>query len=52
MNKRFYAAMGCYATLAVGAYFQLSGEVRVLLWVVLAGLAAKTWIHKKRLSGY
>ncbi len=50
MKKRYYAALGCYALLALAAYFQLNGEVRVVIWILLAGLAAKTWIHKKRLN--
>jgi hypothetical protein len=48
MKKRYYAAMGCYALFALAAWFQLSGTVRNALWVLLAGLAVKTWIHKKR----
>jgi hypothetical protein len=50
MKKRYYAAMGCYAALAFAAYFQLSGSFRTALWILLAGLAVKTWIHSKRLG--
>ena len=50
MRKRYYAAMGCYALAAVAAYFQLSGNIRLALWIFLAGLAVKTWIHRKRLG--
>jgi len=48
MKKRYYAAMGCYALFALAGWFQLSGTVRNGLWILLAGLAVKTWLHKKR----
>ncbi len=51
MQKRYYGAMGCYALLAVLGWFHLSGNVRAVLWIFLAGLAVKTWIHRKRLGG-
>ena len=48
MKKRYYAAMGCYALFALAAGIQLSGMVRNAVWIFLAGLAVKTWIHWKR----
>jgi hypothetical protein len=42
--------MSCYAAVALAAYFQFSGKVRLALWIFLAGLAVKTWIHRKRLG--
>ena len=45
MNKRFYAAMATYAVLALLAAFTLDGGLlRNAVWVLLAGLAAKTYI--------
>lgn len=48
MKKRYYTAMGCYALFALAAWFQLSGTLRNALWILLAGLAVKTWLHQKR----
>jgi diacylglycerol kinase len=50
MKTRFYAAMACYALIALAAGFQFDGKLRIALWVFLAALAAKTWIHRKRLE--
>lgn len=35
--------MACYAVLALLAGFTLQGPLRIVVWIVLAGLAVKTW---------
>ena len=48
MNKRFYAAMSTYAVLALLSAFTLDGGlIRNAVWVLLAGLAVKTYIAYK-----
>ena len=44
MQKRFLAAMSTYAILAVLATFTLDGKLRYAIWVLMAGLAVKTYI--------
>jgi hypothetical protein len=45
MQKRVIAAMGTYAVLAILATFTLDGGLmRNCVWILLAGLAAKTYI--------
>ncbi|HYW46051.1 MAG TPA: hypothetical protein VE959_24520 [Bryobacteraceae bacterium] len=45
MNRKFRVAMGTYAILAVLAAFTLDGGLlRNAVWVLLAGLALKTYI--------
>lgn len=47
MNK-FVAAMCTYAVIAVLAAFTLDGGLlRNAVWVLMAGLAVKTWIAYK-----
>ena len=54
MNKRLVAALASYAVLALLATFTLNGDpvvrkMRAGVWVLLAGLAVKTYIaHKAR----
>ena len=50
MNNRFTIAMGIYGLLAILAGVQLDGKIRMAVWILLAGLAAKTWIAKARLE--
>ena len=50
MKTRFYAAMACYAAIAIAGTIQLDGKTRIALWLFLAALALKTWIHNKRLD--
>lgn len=48
MNNRFWAAMGTYAVLALLAAFTLDGGLmRNAVWILLAGLAVKTYIAYK-----
>jgi len=44
MNRRFAAAMTCYAILAILAGFTLSGDIRIVTWIVLGGIAIRTWL--------
>jgi hypothetical protein len=45
MRRKLLAAMGAYAVLAVLAGFTLDGGLlRNAVWILLAGLAAKTYI--------
>lgn len=39
--------MAAYAVIAVLAAFTLDGVFRVAIWILMAGLAAKTWIAHK-----
>ncbi len=48
---RLMAAISIYAVLALAALFTLDGKIRLATLVVLAGLAAKTWIAYLR-EGY
>ena len=48
MNKRFAVAMGIYAVLALLAAFTLDGGlIRNAVWILMAGLAVKTYIAHK-----
>ncbi len=46
--KRFYLAMAWYAALAILSWFTLDGPIRLATWVVLAGLAVKTYLATLR----
>jgi hypothetical protein len=50
MTARFAAAMSCYGVLALLAAFTLDRLPRTAVWVLLAGLAAKTCIDMVRKS--
>jgi hypothetical protein len=52
MKNRFAWAMSAYVLLAILAGFTLTGDeivskMRYAVWVLLAGLAFKTWIAHK-----
>jgi hypothetical protein len=48
MDKRFIAAMAAYAVFALLAAFTLDGgKLRDAVWVLMAGLAVKTYIRKR-----
>ena len=47
MNKRLISAMAAYAVIATLAAFTLDGVLRAAVWILMAGLAAKTWIAYK-----
>jgi diacylglycerol kinase len=44
MKARFIAAMTCYAVLALLCAVTLEGAFRIGVWILLGGLAVKTWI--------
>lgn len=48
-KKKLILAMACYAVLATMAGTTLDGDLRLVVWIVLAGLALKTWIADLRL---
>jgi len=41
-------AMACYAAIALLAAFTLDGNFRLVVWIILAGLAAKTYLATLR----
>jgi hypothetical protein len=47
MNKRLISAMAAYAVIAMLAGFTLTGLLRNAVWILMAGLAVKTWIAYK-----
>jgi hypothetical protein len=47
MNNRFLWAMGTYAVLALLAALTLDGLMRDAVWILLGGLAVKTYIAQK-----
>ena len=44
MKPKYLAALAFYVVLALMAGFTLDGVLRIAVWIVLIGLAAKTWI--------
>jgi hypothetical protein len=42
--------MGCYALFALLAYLTLEGTMRAAVWILMGGLAVKTWIAHKQQS--
>jgi hypothetical protein len=49
--KRLHIALALYALLAVGAWWQLNGELRYLVWFLMAVLAVKSWVRTKGFGG-
>ena len=48
MDKKFIAAMTVYAVIAILAAFTLDGgKLRNVVWIVMGGLALKTYAAKK-----
>lgn len=53
-KPNFWAAMAAYAALAILAGLTLNGpsvfevRLRALVWLLLAALAVRTWIHRIR----
>jgi hypothetical protein len=48
MDKKFIAAMAAYALIAALAGFTLDGgTMRNAVWVLMAGLALKTYVAKR-----
>jgi hypothetical protein len=40
--------MACYAAIALLATFTLDGNFRLVVWIILAGLAVKTYLATLR----
>ena len=47
MKTRLLWALGAYAVLATLAAFTLDGALRYGVWILMAGLAVKSWIAYK-----
>ena len=47
MTTRFYLAMAVYAAMALLAAYTLDGNLRLAVWILMAGLAVKTLIAYK-----
>ena len=47
MSTRLISAMSAYAVLVLLAAFTLDGALRYFIWILMAGLALKTWIAHK-----
>jgi len=47
MTTRFLYALGAYAVLALLAALTLEGNLRLAVWILLAGLTLKTVIAHK-----
>lgn len=48
LRSRLKWALGAYAAIALLAWFTLDGALRYVVLVVLAALAAKSYIHVRR----
>jgi hypothetical protein len=44
MRRKLFTAFGAYAVLAILAGTTLDGKMRLAVWILLAGLALKTYI--------
>ncbi len=47
-RSRLRIALASFAALAAAAAFLLTGEVRLVVWIFLAGLGVKSWIAYKK----
>jgi len=47
MKQRLYLAWAGYAAIAVAAGFTLKGPFRLAIWILLVGLAIKSWLATK-----
>jgi hypothetical protein len=47
-RKRLLAGLGAYAALALLAALTLRGPFRIAIFILMAGLALKTWIATLR----
>jgi len=50
MTGRYRLAMGIYAAISALAWLTLDGELRTVVWIFMAGLAAKTYIARRQQS--
>lgn len=47
-GRRFYAAVACYAGIALLAGFTLDGNFRLFVWIFLGGLMLRTYFLTQR----
>ena len=47
-GPRFYAALACYVGIGLLATFTLDGNFRLVVWIFLAGLVTRTYLHTLR----
>ena len=45
-GPKFWVAMLCYAVLAALAGLTTDGSIRLVVWILLGGLAVKTYLAK------
>lgn len=46
--RKLKFGLALYALLGIGAGVSLTGEVRLVVWVFLGGMAVKSWIGYKK----
>jgi hypothetical protein len=47
-GPKLYTALACYGVIALAAAFTLDGKFRLVVWIFLVGLAARTYLHTLR----
>jgi len=47
-GRKFYAALATYAGIALLAEFTLTGKFRFVVWIFMAYLAVRTYLHTLR----
>jgi hypothetical protein len=47
-RQRLLGALACYFAIGVAATLTLDGHFRWIVWILLAGLAVKSWIAMRR----
>ena len=47
MQRKLLIAFGAYASIAILAGLTLDGKLRLAVWILMAGLALKTYIAYK-----
>lgn len=48
-NRKLALALAAYALIAISAYFTLSENMRLAVWVLMGGLALKTLVAAQQL---
>ena len=44
-RMKFYTALICYGSIGLLAALTLDGKLRLAVWILLAGLAVKSYLH-------
>jgi len=47
-GRKFYAALACYAGIALLAQFTLTGNFRLVVWIFMGYLALRTYLATLR----